>query len=222
MGKTGKAVLIGLVALTTLTVSPHDVITTKITYTREVSRILARRCSSCHSAQASIPLTSYALVRPWAVSIKEQVLGRQMPPWGAVKGFGDLSPDNGLTQEEMMIIAAWVVGGAPEGNPALLPHLPPPLPPQPPALKDALAVTNRLTLRKPLVIAGIRPLGTANIQSARIAATFPDGHIEPLLWLFQYQAEWHHSFNLRTPIALPAGTTIQADSPAQFALQRAQ
>ena len=44
-----------------------------------------------------------------------------MPPWGAVKGFRDLAPDGALTEPEIQIVAAWVVGGAPEGDSALLP-----------------------------------------------------------------------------------------------------
>src|SRR3954449_13223643 len=99
----------------------HDVITTNLTFARDVSRIFASHCTSCHGSGTNIPLTTYEEARPWAVSIKEQVLSRAMPPWGAVKGFGDLSPDHGLSQEEIMIIAAWVIGGAPQGNPALLP-----------------------------------------------------------------------------------------------------
>ncbi|HWD97580.1 MAG TPA: hypothetical protein VG345_01025, partial [Bryobacteraceae bacterium] len=99
----------------------HDVITTKLTWSRDISRVFARRCLECHGAKASIPLTTYEQARPWAVDIKEQVLGRAMPPWGAVKGFGDLAPDNALSQEEMLMIAAWVVGGAPEGDAAFAP-----------------------------------------------------------------------------------------------------
>src|SRR3954470_19871427 len=105
----------------TARLAAHDVITTKLTFSRDIYRVFASRCLTCHGTGSSIPLTTYEEVRPWAVSIKEQVLSRSMPPWGAVKGFGDLSPDHGLSQEEIMIIAAWVIGGAPQGNPALLP-----------------------------------------------------------------------------------------------------
>src|SRR3954466_3281184 len=85
----------------------HDVITTNLTFARDVSRIFASHCISCHGSGTNIPLTTYEEARPWAVSIKEQVLSRAMPPWGAAKGFGDLSGDTSLTQEEIMIIAAW-------------------------------------------------------------------------------------------------------------------
>lgn len=67
---------------------------------------------------------TYAEAHPWAVAIKEEVLARRMPPWGAVKGFGEFRDDGGLTQEQIEWIADWVVGGAPEGDPALLPKAP--------------------------------------------------------------------------------------------------
>ena len=62
--------------------------------------------------------------RPWAKAIQEEVLRRRMPPWNAVKGFGQFQDDRGLTQEELSLIAEWVDGGAPEGNPLYLPDRP--------------------------------------------------------------------------------------------------
>ena len=47
-----------------------------------------------------------------------------MPPWGAIKGFGDFRNDPSLTQDEMNRIAEWVEGGAPEGDPQYLPKIP--------------------------------------------------------------------------------------------------
>ena len=47
-----------------------------------------------------------------------------MPPWEAVKGFGEFRDDRGLTQEELETISSWVEGGAPEGEPKYLPSLP--------------------------------------------------------------------------------------------------
>ena len=59
---------------------------------------------------------TYAVARPWAVAIKEEVLERRMPPWGAVKGFGDFRNDKALTPEQMELIISWVGGGVPEGE----------------------------------------------------------------------------------------------------------
>ncbi len=67
---------------------------------------------------------TYDEARPWAKAIKEEVLERRMPPWEAVKGFGEFRDDRGLTQEEMETISGWVEGGAPEGEPKYLPALP--------------------------------------------------------------------------------------------------
>jgi len=71
--------------------SAHEPITTKLTWTREISRIFYKRCVTCHRAggKAPMPLVTYEEARPWAKAIKEEVLERRMPPWGAVKGFGE-------------------------------------------------------------------------------------------------------------------------------------
>ena len=200
----------------------HDIITTKLTYSRDIAPILEKRCTSCHSAASSIPLTSYDEVRPWAVDIKEQVLSRSMPPWGAAKGFGDLWPDDSLTQEEMMIIAAWVVGGAPAGKPG------------PKTAEnattaaagsgktyDALLIHGGSVLRHPITVAGIRPLLMSAVKSAKITAQFPDGHVEPLLWLYEYDPKWQRVFRFRKPLRLPAGTRIESSAPVRFYLQSA-
>ena len=45
--------------------------------------------------------------------------------------------------------------------------------------------------------------------SMQITAEFPDGSIEPLLWLKDYKDVFAHPFLLRKPLALPAGTVIR-------------
>ena len=198
----------------------HDIITTKLTFSRDIYRIFANRCLACHSAGSAIPLTTYEETRPWAVSIKEQVLSRSMPPWGAVKGFGDLAPDHGLSQEEIMIIAAWVIGGAPQGNPALLPKqitsskgsatVP---------LKDGLVVDTRCELKEPLQAAGVRPLAEGAVESARIVAVLPDGRIQPLLWLYHFDPKSERTFTFRRPLDLPPKTVIESSAPLRFVIK---
>ena len=61
--------------------------------------------------------------RPWAKAIKEEVLNRRMPPWGAVKGLVIFAMTR-ASQDEITRIAEWVEGGAPEGDPAYLPPFP--------------------------------------------------------------------------------------------------
>jgi hypothetical protein len=200
--------------------SPHDVVTTNLTYTRDISRIFMRRCVACHAAGSSIPLTSYAEVRPWAVGIKEQVLSRSMPPWGAVKGFGNFSPDYALTQEEILIIATWVIGGAPEGNPALLPSHGSQMSGQPGAgMRDAVVITTPATLRNAVAVAGIRPLSEHEVDSTRIVAYLPNGDIAPLIWFYQFDPKWSRTFHFREPVELPAGSRIQSTTPVRVALE---
>ena len=47
--------------LTLATLRGHDLITTRVTWNAEVSRIVQARCVSCHAAggRAPMPLTSY-------------------------------------------------------------------------------------------------------------------------------------------------------------------
>ena len=201
----------------------HDIITTNLLYTRDISRIFARRCVACHNEQSSIPLTTYEEVRPWAVDIKEQVLSRAMPRWGAIKGFGDLLPDRALTQEEMIVIAAWVVGGAPNGDPALLPkssgkssavHSAPD--------SHRIVVKTPTTLDADVDLAAMHPMGGSVIQSERVTAVLPDGRVEPLIWLYQYDPKWDFTFQLRRPALLPKNTRIESSRSLQLALEESK
>ena len=39
-----------------------------------------------------------------------------MPPWGAIKGFGEFRNDQALTQEQIELIVDWIQNDAPRGN----------------------------------------------------------------------------------------------------------
>jgi hypothetical protein len=198
----------------------HDVITTKLTFARDIAPIFARRCIACHDEKSSVPLGTYEAARPWAVDIKEQVLSRAMPPWGAVKGFGRFNPDYGLTQEEILTIAAWVVGGAPAGD--LKPVAKPASPMRNDKLseiRDAVTVTNRAVLAKPLRVAGIRPIPERTVDSVRIVAERPDGRVDPLVWLYRYDPRSKQLFRFEQALDLPAGAVVVASGPLRFALE---
>jgi hypothetical protein len=213
---TRLALICGII---TLPLMAHDVITTKLTWSRDISRVFARRCIECHGANASIPLTTYEHARPWAVDIKEQVLSRAMPPWGAVKGFGDLSPDHALSQEEMLMTAAWVVGGAPEGDPALGPKTSAAKTEKTPApMREVLEINNETRLARGITIGGLHPLAAAQVESAKILATLPNGDVIPLVWLYKYDPASKVSFRFAKPVALPAGTKVASSCPLRFAL----
>jgi hypothetical protein len=192
--------------------SAHDFISTNITWSRDISRIIYNRCATCHREGGSaFSLMEYRQARPWVVAIREEVLLRHMPPWGAVKGFGDFRNDQALTQDEMDMIVAWAEGGMPEGEAKDLPKLPKFDPPG-----KATSVKGTILLRgggdhkltRKFTLDGIEPV-TVPKEPIQIVAELPDGSIEPLLWLQDYRPEFAHRFLLRKPLALPARTVIR-------------
>jgi hypothetical protein len=191
--------------------SAHDVITTPITFSREISRLLNSRCAVCHRQGGSaFSLLAYAEARPWAKAIKDEVLERRMPPWGAVKGFGEFQDDQGLTQEQLELIADWVEGGAPEGDPQYLPKTPNVQPPSSgsPA-PGGLPVDGELTLKTAVTVAGVRAREVPEGSSFMAVARRPDGTIEPLVWIYDYQPRFDHPYWYSAPLHFPAGARIE-------------
>jgi len=66
-------------------------------------------------------LVSYEDVRPWARSIKEKVVKREMPPFHAAGTVGRYLDDPRLTDGEVATITNWVDSGAAKGNPTEMP-----------------------------------------------------------------------------------------------------
>ncbi len=199
-----------------ISLSAHDVFSTKITWSREISRIIDKRCASCHrEGGSSFALTTFEQARPWAKAIKEEVLERRMPPFGAIKGFGDLADDEALTQEEIHLIADWVEGGSPEGDPALLDKNPEygPHSKRNPKTGAEVVVHGTLTLKHPLTIAALRPKNLKQGSSVKVVADSPASAIEPLLWVYNYRPEFDRTYYLRTPLTLPAGARIETFPP---------
>ncbi|MEO8662363.1 MAG: hypothetical protein ABI693_28125 [Bryobacteraceae bacterium] len=199
--------------------SGHDPISTPLTWSREISRIVLRRCAGCHRPTGvAMSLTTWKDARPWAVSISEQVLSRHMPPWDAVKGFGDFAGDAGLTQEEVQTIADWVAGGSPEGDPVFSPPVPPVTPAQPRLRHPSLVVNGSLLLPADRVLAAIRPVRVAEGAEVQVTALRPDGSAEPLLWLRGFRNRFAQTFHFRRGVALPKGTRVIASPGGSFAL----
>jgi len=212
--KRGLVVLLAASAVAVL--SAHDVISTKITWDREISRIIYKRCASCHRAggsAADISLMTYTEARPWAKAIKEEVLERRMPPFAAVKGFGDVKDEDALTQEEIHLIADWVEGGSPEGDEAQLLPKPPDFSATAPAgaTKSApqLVADGTLTLKSPVTLIGARPGTMAEGNSIQAVADLPDGSIEPLIWIYDYKPKFDRAYYFEKPLTFPAGTKIE-------------
>ena len=80
------------------------------TFTRDVLPILQRSCQRCHRPGTGAPMSllTYQETRPWARSIKDRVVTRQMPPWHADRSIGEYTADPSLSQAEIATVAAWV------------------------------------------------------------------------------------------------------------------
>jgi len=189
----------------------HDVITTKITWSREISRLVYSRCASCHREGGSaFSLVTYEEARPWAKAIKEEVNERRMPPWGAVKGFGEFRDDQGLTQEQIELVNDWVEGGAPEGDPARMPHQPDfSARTEEPKVRSVTMVDGKLTLKSEMTVEGVRPDNVPEGTTLQLIAERPDGSIEPMLWLYNYKPQFQHAYFFKQPLAFPAGTKME-------------
>ncbi|MEQ1946636.1 MAG: cytochrome c [Bryobacteraceae bacterium] len=190
----------------------HDVITTKITWNREIIRILNTHCLSCHQPGGSaFSLTTYNDARPWAKAIQEEVLERRMPPWGAVKGFGDFRNDKALTAEQLEVIAEWVDGGAPEGEDKDLPrNLKIPEPGNAPPLPgEGIRASGDFQLAAEFMLDAIYLEAVPVNTSFQLIAVLPNGSVQPLLWQLPYRAVSTRRFELRAPLSLPKGALIQ-------------
>jgi hypothetical protein len=96
-------------------VETHERVKTTVSFDKEISRIVNRKCLMCHSENnLSIPFSTYEQTRPWARAIEEEVLRRHMPPWRAQPGYGQFANDIGLTNRELNFLVAWVEGNGPK------------------------------------------------------------------------------------------------------------
>ena len=210
----------------------HDVITTKLTWNREISRVVYKRCASCHrDGGTAMSLVSYEEARPWAKALRDQVVSRAMPPWGAVKGVGSFQNDPSLTEVEIQMFVAWVEGGAPKGDDdSIAPKFPADT--TTPATKKGASrvvrkpvapktmvsktrpVAGDVVLEQAMTLQGLRPESLDGGQSMLVDAWLPDGRVEHLIWLRDYRKEWSRDYLFRSPLKLPAGTTVHVKGPA--------
>jgi len=93
------------------------------TFYRDVLPVLQAHCQECHrpGEAAPMPLVTYSQVRPWAKSIRAEVLARKMPPWFADPCCGKFSNDRSLSASERDLVARWADAGAQAGDPRQAP-----------------------------------------------------------------------------------------------------
>lgn len=195
------------------TAAAHETITTKLTWTREISRLVYARCYTCHRSGGAAPMSflTYDETRPWAKAIQEEISERRMPPWDAVKGFGEFRHEASLTPEEIKLFNDWVEGGAPKGDDKYLP--PTPVVPAPaPAWRGRwLTARDGLVLTRDLTLAAVKATG-----ALEATAELPDGAVEPLLWIRQFKRVRVYEFAV--PLRLPRGTRIRSTGAGLLSL----
>ncbi|HUI77791.1 MAG TPA: hypothetical protein VLY24_07730 [Bryobacteraceae bacterium] len=77
-------------------------------------------------SMAPMSLVTYEETRPWAKSIRQRVVARQMPPWhiDPTVGVSKFKNDMSLSDQQIKTIERWVDAGAPAGDPK---DMPPPV-----------------------------------------------------------------------------------------------
>ena len=123
-GATVFAVVMLLLFSPTLAVA-QDADTTP-TFAKDIAPIFQESCQVCHRPDNMAPMSlmTYQESRPWARSIKQKVMAREMPSWHIDKmvGIQSFKADRSLSDDQIDTIVRWVDNGAPMGNPADMPE----------------------------------------------------------------------------------------------------
>ena len=87
-------------------------------YYKDVLPVLQNKCQSCHRPGEAAPMSllTYESTRPWAAAIKQAVLSKKMPPWGADPAHGKFANDPTLTEAEKETLVSWADARAPAGR----------------------------------------------------------------------------------------------------------
>src|SRR5690606_33023076 len=96
-------------------------------WSENVACIFYTNCVKCHFPGGPGPfsLLDYASAYTSRYQIKAAVQTGYMPPWPPDKNYQTYAHERSLTQQEIDVIAAWVDGGAPQGDTLLAPPVPP-------------------------------------------------------------------------------------------------
>ena len=117
------AVTAALAAFFWMAADAHKPITSRYTFNEHVLPIFRERCVACHidGGVAPMALDSYADARPWAESIRAELVAAHMPPAQAESGVAPFRNARLLPPRELDVILTWATGGTPEGPSASAP-----------------------------------------------------------------------------------------------------
>lgn len=189
----------------------HENITTKLTWAKEVSRIVFARCAGCHRPEGrAFSLLTYDEARPWAKAMQEEVMRRRMPPWRAVKGFNSFAHEMALSPEEIHTIADWVDGGAPEGDRNLVPATPK-ASYEPVKLRGVrVPVRGQMRVNAALRVVGVELGEMTAGRSFKLVAEQPDGTRVPLIWVNDFGPGAVRAYEFSEAVVIPRGSRVVA------------
>src|SRR5581483_8815705 len=126
--RAGISIVAGSLAIAAVSIAPvRTAAPAAPTFAKDVAPIMFDKCASCHRPGEVAPMSflSYEDVRPWVRVIKNKVVAREMPPWGADPEHSlKMRNDRSLSKDQIETIVRWVDAGAPRGNDADLPPKP--------------------------------------------------------------------------------------------------
>ncbi len=101
-------------------IDAHKPVTSKYTFSEDVSPILRAQCGSCHlpGGIAPMSLLTYEDARPWAESIRLELTSGHMPPWYGDPAVAPLKDVHKLSPRDLDVVLTWVTGGTPPGLPS--------------------------------------------------------------------------------------------------------
>lgn len=96
------------------------------TFNKDIAPILYKNCSNCHRPGEVAPfaLLTYQDASKRAKQIAAITQAHVMPPWKAIRGYGEFRDERTLSDQQIAAIRNWADHGAPEGDPNQKPILP--------------------------------------------------------------------------------------------------
>jgi hypothetical protein len=106
----------------TFEIEAHKAITSRYSYNNDVFAILRDNCGRCHVEGGPAPMGLMTWndgpnsATPWAESIRQSVVGEQMPPWYVDPKGPAIRGGFGLSAAHSDKLLTWAIGGTPEGD----------------------------------------------------------------------------------------------------------
>jgi len=95
----------------------------RITYAKQVSRIVQKNCQECHRPGQIAPMSllTFEDALAWSDTIREVISEGRMPPWYADPRYGKFSNDRRLSPEDKETLLTWLNNRTPRGDDKDLP-----------------------------------------------------------------------------------------------------